>query len=346
MSRNAARISRFLNAVFAEIRKTEALQDIDIETGEVKRIDLPIGQRVRVDVEHSQGCASWTAEPNEGFVCTCSPEIFAKLVGVTRQTIKQQEESMKALSQYTWAERVAVAMAVANTVYEQEPRDESIDFTDLCKWFFETTDQAKIDLQTQLAPGLVGPGKPPQKPDVVRQSLPAFIPNCKDVVGVLKGSDGFTDDEVIDVATVYFGLSEPQRDYARTILVEDRWRDQLRVAIFHLRKVGCDPVDPLTLSVTVWPEASHDNKRIDQLDEAGEEEFTRLHWLACEALDMPPFAPDLRPPPACTRSMLEHWERAYEFAALAGQSHADALGEFARRKFGDDWKQRAKATEH
>jgi hypothetical protein len=237
-------------------------------------------------------------------------------------------------------------MAIANGVYECEPRNESIDFPDLCKWFFNATDEEKITLQTEFASEFIDPSRRPSD-SVVRESLPAFIPNCKDVVAELKGSEGYTDREVIDVATVFYALREPERNEARKILAETRWRDQMRVAIFHLRKVGCAPVDPLTLAVTVWSEGhGDDDRRIDQLDEVGRKEFTRLHWLACEALGLPPFAPDLRSLPQCTHSMLQRWQRAYEFAALAGHSQADALQEFARRKFGDDWCDRAEAAEH
>src|SRR5690242_14907899 len=115
--------------------------------------------------------------------------------------------TMKALNEYTWAERVAVAILSANEVYEAPADEETkalmpeggIDFPDLCKWLFAADDPEKVRVQTLVAAGFIGPKKEIPKPEVVDASLPTFIPDCKDAVAAIKGSKGFTWDEIIDV---------------------------------------------------------------------------------------------------------------------------------------------------
>lgn len=102
--------------------------------------------------------------------------------------------------------------------------------------------------------------------------------------------------------------------------------DALRVALDHLRAVGCSTPDPFNLTLTAWrgdpPESGcTDAKELRR--------FRDLHSIACLVLGVPISDPDLRPWAERSHRELELLRNCYALAAAAQESHSSALAAHA-----------------
>ena len=101
--------------------------------------------------------------------------------------------------------------------------------------------------------------------------------------------------------------------------------DVLPTALYHLRQVGCDTLDPFTLALTAWQ-----GEPAESLKTARErQQFQGMHLAACKLLDVEPCAPDLRPLDQRDDEGIEQLADAYDWAGKAQISHADALAAYA-----------------
>lgn len=99
----------------------------------------------------------------------------------------------------------------------------------------------------------------------------------------------------------------------------------LPTALFHLRKAGCDSIDPFTLALAAW-----ECERVESLKTSRErQQFQGLHLAACSLLGAEPHAPDLRPMDQRDDDSLRAMSDAYRWAGLAKHSHTRALLAYA-----------------
>ncbi len=104
--------------------------------------------------------------------------------------------------------------------------------------------------------------------------------------------------------------------------------DVLPTALIHLRKVGCDSIDPFTLALTAWQ-----GDPVESLETASERQrFQGLHLAACKLLDVQPCAPDLRSLDQRNNDSIRALRDAYRWAGKAQISHAPALEAYASQR--------------